>query len=80
MSNNELSLNLLPINQVGKVRYITANSTIRSRLLDLGLISNTTVKALQRSPAGDPTAYQIRGTVIALRSEDAAHIIIDPIN
>jgi DtxR family Mn-dependent transcriptional regulator len=43
----------------------------RRRLFDLGLIPGTTVTAELRSPSGDPTAYRIRGTLIALRKEQA---------
>jgi ferrous iron transport protein A len=46
-------------------------------MLDLGLICGTRVEALQKSPSGDPTAYEIRGAVIALRSEEAAQILIE---
>jgi len=35
------------------------------------------VEALQKSPSGDPTAYFIRGAVIALRSEDAGKILVE---
>ncbi|HZK28267.1 MAG TPA: FeoA family protein, partial [Thermoclostridium sp.] len=45
--------------------------------LDLGLVSNTAIEALQKSPSGDPTAYQIRGAVIALRKEDAFNILVE---
>jgi DtxR family Mn-dependent transcriptional regulator len=43
----------------------------RRRLLDLGLLPGTLVTAELRGPAGDPTAYRIRGAVIALRQEQA---------
>ena len=43
---------------------------------ELGLIDGTPVECLTRSPLGDPTAYEIRGAVIALRKEDAAGIQI----
>jgi ferrous iron transport protein A len=48
------------------------------RMIDLGFIPGAVVKALHRSPAGDPTAYYIMGAVIALRNEDASKIIIKP--
>ncbi len=48
-------------------------------MLDLGLTFNTEVVALQQSPSGDPTAYFIRGAVIALRSQDASQILITPV-
>ncbi len=49
---------------------------IRRRLLDLGMIPGTRVECLQKSPAGDPAAYLIRGAVIALRCEDSALVQI----
>ncbi|NMA34490.1 MAG: ferrous iron transport protein A, partial [Clostridiaceae bacterium] len=32
---------------------------------------------LIKSPSGDPTAYEIRGAVIALRSEEASKILVE---
>lgn len=49
---------------------------MRRRLQDLGIVEGTTIECLQKSPSGDPVAYKIRGTIIALRSEDANKIII----
>jgi DtxR family Mn-dependent transcriptional regulator len=46
----------------------------RRRLLDLGILPGTAVEAEMASPSGDPTAYRIRGAVIALRREQADHI------
>ena len=49
---------------------------MRRRLQDLGLVAGTRVTCLQRASSGDPTAYRIRGAVIALRADDTAHIEI----
>ncbi|MEE9230831.1 MAG: FeoA domain-containing protein [Acidobacteriota bacterium] len=43
----------------------------RRRILDLGIVPGTLVEVEMRSPSGDPTAYRIRGAVIALRREQA---------
>ena len=58
------------------VSDIDASPDTKRRLFDMGLIKNTRVKCLQKSPFGDPVAYLIRGTVIALRSEDSSRIKI----
>ena len=42
----------------------------------MGLVEGTDVECVFRSPAGDPTAYQFRGTLIALRREDASQVLI----
>ncbi|MFA9404757.1 MAG: DtxR family transcriptional regulator [Anaerolineales bacterium] len=51
----------------------------RRRLMDLGLLPGTEVEADFQSPTGDPMAYHIRGAVIALRKEQAAHIYIEKV-
>jgi DtxR family Mn-dependent transcriptional regulator len=48
----------------------------RRRLMDLGVLPGTTIKAEMVSPSGDPTAYRIRGALIALRKEQADYINI----
>ena len=52
----------------------------RRRLLDLGVVPGTVVEIEMRSPSGDPTAYRIRGAVIALRREQADLIEIRPVS
>ena len=46
----------------------------RRRLLDLGLTPQTKVEAVLENTFGDPRAFRIRGTVIALRGEQADRI------
>lgn len=55
---------------------INLTGSIKRRLLDIGLIENTTVECVGCSPSGDPIAFLIRGAVIALRNEDCKKILI----
>ena len=48
----------------------------RRRLLDLGVLPGTVIKAEMRSPSGDPTAYRIREAVIGLRKDQARMISV----
>ena len=50
--------------------------TERRRLMDLGILPGTLVEAEVTSPGGDPTAYRIRGALIALRRQQAHYIHI----
>lgn len=77
MDKNLLTLNQLPIGAIGRVKILGLKGLIRRRILDLGLIHNTDIKPLVQSPLGDPRAYEIRGSTIALRSEEAAEIIVE---
>ena len=72
-----IPLNSLPIGETGIVQKLLSTGTQRRRMLDLGLVNGTPVEARQKSPSGDPTAYFIRGAVIALRSEDAGKILVE---
>lgn len=62
-----------------KVLAIRLNKRKKRRISDLGILPGTEIKVLQKSPAGDPVAYFVRGTVIALRNEDAVKIIVETI-
>jgi DtxR family Mn-dependent transcriptional regulator len=48
----------------------------RRRLLDLGVLPGTTIRAAFSSPSGDPMAYVIRDALIALRDDQAKLILI----
>jgi DtxR family Mn-dependent transcriptional regulator len=48
----------------------------RRRLLDLGFVKGATVGIDLLNPLGDPKAYLIKGTSIALRKDQAAKILI----
>ncbi|MDD4797342.1 MAG: FeoA family protein [Eubacteriales bacterium] len=74
MNSTTIPLDQLPVGKTGEVCALHAAGQQRRRMLDLGLVQGTAVEALHSSPAGDPTAYLIRGTVIALRSRDAGAI------
>ncbi len=69
-----MQLSLLPLGSKAKVSKLNVYGNIRRRMLDLGLIPDTTVETVQISPAGDPKAYYIRGAVIALRKEEASKV------
>jgi DtxR family Mn-dependent transcriptional regulator len=54
----------------------TCRGTERRRFLDLGILPGTAVEAEMISPSGDPTAYRVRGALLALRREQAKYIQI----
>lgn len=60
-----------------KVKKINAEGELRRRLLDLGIIEGTIIKPLFDSPLGNPRAYLIRGTIIAIRESEAKLISVE---
>jgi Fe2+ transport system protein FeoA len=60
----------LPINHTGKVENINCTCSVKRRLLDLGIVKGTKITPILKSPSGDPTAFFIRGSIIAIRNEE----------
>lgn len=75
-----MPLDTLSPGQSGIVTGISSRSrgVERRRLLDLGVIPGTEISVEMIGPGGDPTAYRIRGTVIALRETQARLILVEP--
>jgi DtxR family Mn-dependent transcriptional regulator len=48
----------------------------RRRLMDLGFTDGADVRPVLRTFAGDPRAYEIRGTVVALRRDQASFVLV----
>ncbi len=76
MSCEITTLDKLHIGETGQIISLLSYGTERRRFLDLGLVPGTTIESLQKSPSGNPIAYLIRGTVIALRNGDANKILV----
>jgi ferrous iron transport protein A len=74
-----ITLEKLPIGSFGRVKKLITDGITRRRMLDLGLIQDTLIESIMKSPAGDPVAYEIRGAVIALRSEEASKILVEAV-
>jgi DtxR family Mn-dependent transcriptional regulator len=71
----------LPVGEAAEVVALSERCTglNRRRLLDLGLTPGARVRAELANLEHATRAYEIRGTVIALRSEQAEQVIIRPL-
>ena len=74
----QLCLNDMEPGEKAVVSELRVTGSLRRRLLDIGLIRNTEVECLGRSPCGDPIAFRIRGAVIAIRASDCKRILVIP--
>ena len=61
---------------VCQIVSLELSGLLRRRILDLGIVPGTLIRCIRRGPSGDPTAYMVRETLIALKSEDAAQISV----
>ncbi|HET9372360.1 MAG TPA: iron dependent repressor, metal binding and dimerization domain protein [Vicinamibacterales bacterium] len=51
----------------------------RRRLMDLGFTEGALIRPFLKTFAGDPRAYEVRGTLIALRRDQALQVLVRPI-
>lgn len=60
-----------------KVCNITANGALRQRLLDMGLLPDTTIEMERHGLGGDPVWIRVQGARLALRKSEAVAVIIE---
>ena len=51
----------------------------RRRLMDLGFTDGARIRPFLKTFAGDPRAYEVRGTLIALRRDQASQVLVRPV-
>ncbi len=74
-----IPLSELALGRSARVREVAAaNPRIGRRLLDLGFVPGSSVRALRRAPLGDPVEYEVRGSRICLRASEASCIRVVP--
>ena len=57
-----------------EITFVPEGGNLGRRFTDLGLTPGTVVECVLKAPLGDPSAYRIRGAVIAIRSCDCSEI------
>lgn len=71
-----LKLDNISVGSLVKVEDLYSTGPLRERMLALGLTKGARVEVIRKGPSGDPTVYDIRGTMIALRKEEASLIAV----
>lgn len=72
----QITLNNLQVGETACVAEVNTEKALKQRLCDIGFLKNSEVKVVHSSPSGNPRAYLIRGSVIALRNCDAEKITV----
>lgn len=70
-------LDELPAGSRGRVVEIKGGGRHQRRMLDMGFIPGAEVNVVRKAPLGDPVAYRVKGTAVALRQEDASSILVE---
>jgi len=69
-----MTLNEVAVGKTVKIIKVGGEGQLRLRLLDMGLIPQTTVTVQKVAPMGDPIEIHLRGYELTIRKEDAARI------
>ena len=73
---NYITLDKIDFNEKYIIIDVLLDKNIIQRMYDFGVIENSTIEALYKSPFKDPTAYLVKETIIAIRNKDASKIIV----
>jgi Fur family ferric uptake transcriptional regulator len=65
--------------QEGTIVRISGESTLRRRLLEMGINRGTRVYVEKYAPLKDPIELVVKGYHVSLRVEEAAHILIEKV-
>lgn len=76
MKNPSIPLSCIDFDKDYIVKHITSD-ILAKNFRGYGLSPGTKIKLLFKSPTGNPCAYEVLGTVIALRFEDTQNIYVN---
>jgi len=69
-------LSELKVGDKAEVTSVKAESVVRRRIMDLGLIKGTRFKVLRVAPLGDPMEIFFEGLHLAMRKNEADGIVV----
>lgn len=78
LTNSNISLADIAKGSSCRIAAVELEGLMRRRIMDLGLVPGTSVQCVRTSPSGDPIAFYVRGSMIALRKGDAHLIKVYP--
>ena len=71
------TLDQLKPGDAGTVTQLNAEGQLRSRLMDMGMITGTQVTMIRKAPLGDPLEVEVRGYSLSLRKKEARLVSLE---
>jgi ferrous iron transport protein A len=75
----EKTLRELKPRESARILKVGGSGTIRRRLMDMGLVAGSEITVQRVAPLGDPIEIRLKGYSLSLRKEEAATILVDPV-
>ena len=76
MADTLQPLSSLAVGKAATVAEINIPAAARARLMEMGLLTGTTVELVRFAPLGDPVEIKIRGYNLSLRKHEAELILV----
>ncbi|MBF0187421.1 MAG: ferrous iron transport protein A [Magnetococcales bacterium] len=77
LSESQITLKQLKPGKEATVHDVAGSHQLRLRLMEMGFIPGTAIKAVRSAPLGDPKAYEIHGSRITLGNDEAEAIVMN---
>jgi Fe2+ transport system protein FeoA len=82
---SEVAMNMSKITTLDKIELkrevtvvrLNTDGYQRRSFINIGILPGTRIEKVRISPVGDPSAYMVRGAIIALRRDDALRIMVE---
>ena len=70
------TLDMITLGEKVKVKGIAKESSVKRKLLDMGVTPGVEVKIVGKAPMGDPINIEVRGYKLTLRKSEAKDILV----
>ena len=61
----------------GKVVEISSCGSLRTRIMDMGIVRGAEIEMVRRAPLGDPLEFLLKGYRLTLRRGEAANVLLE---
>lgn len=70
------TLNNLNIDEEALIVDNFIKTSNKQNIINLGVTNGSKIKCLYKSPFNDPTSYEVKNVILAIREEDSKNIMI----
>lgn len=69
----------LAVRERARVLGVGGTTSLRRRLLEMGVLPGTPIEIVRVAPLGDPIELRLRGYALSLRRADAAAVTVESV-
>lgn len=74
-----MKLSELNKGQSGRISKLSCSGSLKSKLIDMGVLNGVRIQVLRIAPLGDPIEILVKQYKLSLRKKDAEGIIVEEV-